>query len=123
MLCTTDGFSPWASCFIWMIPQATRHSYRKAARASRCDPKRLIVRRWTKNCEPPVIGPAFVKAAHTKPVLQTPRQFFRDAGQFRQHVENYEIYATALAQRNINDAGLFIFCTNLNHAYFVLFIF
>lgn len=123
MLCTTDGFSPWASCFIWMIPQATRHSYRKAARASRCDPKRLIVRRWTKNCEPPVIGPAFVKAAHTKPVLQTPRQFFRDAGQFLQHIENYEIYTTAYAQKKNQIAVLVKFCTILNHTLFILFIF
>jgi len=84
----------------------------KAARSSRCCSKRLIVRRWTKNCEPPVIGHAFVKAAHTKPALQTPRQFFRDAGEFRQNVENNGIYSTACAQKEIRPLQTFWFLHN-----------
>jgi len=95
----------------------------KAARSSRCCSKRLIVRRWTKNCEPPVIGHAFVKAAHTKPALQTPRQFFRDAGQFHQMVENNHNLATASAQDVFQSAKMTIFCTNLNHSLFLMIIF
>ncbi|MEQ9348299.1 MAG: hypothetical protein RIG26_17835 [Thalassospira sp.] len=52
----------------------------KTARSSRGYSKRLIVRRWTKNCEPPIVGLTFVKAAHTKTAVQTPRQFFCAAG-------------------------------------------
>ncbi|WP_213473817.1 MULTISPECIES: hypothetical protein [Thalassospira] len=95
----------------------------KAARSSRCNSKRLIVRRWTKNCEPPVIGPAFVKAAHTNPTLQTPRQFFRDAGKTHQTADLWEFYLTASAQRNFAELKIPEKCTKKDHTDFAVFIF
>jgi hypothetical protein len=71
----------------------------KAARSSRGSSKRLIVRRWTKNCEPPVIGHAFVKAAHTLTWLQTARQFFRDAVKMQQASDFTKFNQNADAQK------------------------